>query len=176
MTKESSVPVISEVEVVEAPPVSPIVGLLGILQILVGLIGVAYGVCLLAIAINNYFLGNVGITAVLGVVVLNIAPIVFVGALLVNVGRSVRALEVSIFPWVMYGNLIALALYLLVGGAALWLTLGNLIVIVLLMTPWVRAQWWEIYREDMGPRMKEFRYSLFLIRRSPLVMLGLSIL
>ncbi|MFX0045411.1 MAG: ABC transporter permease, partial [Candidatus Hermodarchaeota archaeon] len=165
-----------EVEVVEAPPVSPIVGLLGILQILVGLIGVAYGVCLLAIAINNYFLGNVGITAVLGVVVLNIAPIVFVGALLVNVGRSVRALEVSIFPWVMYGNLIALALYLLVGGAALWLTLGNLIVIVLLMTPWVRAQWWEIYREDMGPRMKEFRYSLFLIRRSPLVMLGLSIL
>ncbi|MFX1603435.1 MAG: ABC transporter permease [Promethearchaeota archaeon] len=176
MTKDGTETVVSEVEVVEVPPVSPLVGLLGILQIIVALISIGYGVYLLSSIFIEYSLGNAGITAVLGTFVLNLGPLAFIGLLLINTGRSIRALEVSNFPWVLYGNLIAIGIYLLLGGLALWLTLVNIIPMVLVMMPSVRQQWWAIYREDMGPRMKEFRYSLFLIRRSPLVLLGLSII
>ncbi|MBS3795416.1 MAG: ABC transporter permease [Candidatus Thorarchaeota archaeon] len=42
--------------------------------------------------------------------------------------------------------------------------------------PKVRSFWIPSYIEDMKPRLRELRYSLYLIRKSPLVLIGLVII
>ncbi|UCH05974.1 MAG: ABC transporter permease [Candidatus Thorarchaeota archaeon] len=44
------------------------------------------------------------------------------------------------------------------------------------MTPAARSYWWALFVEDTRPRIKEIRYSLYLVRRSPLVVAGIIIL
>ena len=52
----------------------------------------------------------------------------------------------------------------------------NFLAIIMLMTPQIRASWWGLYLEDMSPRAKETRYTLYLIRKSPLVVVGIVII
>lgn len=176
MARKTSETVVSEVEVVEVVPVSAMVRVLGIVQVLVGIISVSYGSLAFALAVYDLILANVNYIAVISVVILTTGPLVLLGLFLVNIGQSVRSLETSAFSWVIYGNLISIFLYLLLGGFAVWLTLANVFAIVLLMTPAARSYWWALFVEDTRPRIKEIRYSLYLIRRSPLVMAGISIL
>jgi len=46
----------------------------------------------------------------------------------------------------------------------------------LLFVPSIKKYWWDLFKEDMGPKAKETRYMLFLIRRSPLVIAGFIII
>ena len=56
------------------------------------------------------------------------------------------------------------------------LALLPLIPIFTLFQPAVEAYWYPNFKEDMTPRMKETRYSLMLVRRSPLVVVGILII
>ncbi|MHA2433980.1 MAG: ABC transporter permease [Candidatus Thorarchaeota archaeon] len=176
MTRKASETVVSEIEAVEIVPVSPMVRVLGIVQVLVGIISASYGFYAFASVVYDLILATEGIVSVIGVGIFTAAPLVVLGLFLVNIGRSVRSLETSAFAWVIYSNLISILLYFLVGGLAVWLTLGNVLAIALLMTPAARSYWWALFVEDTRPRIKEIRYSLYLIRRSPLVMAGITIL
>jgi peptide/nickel transport system permease protein len=99
-----------------------------------------------------------------------------IGALLLPIGLGVRDLENWAFPWVLYSNLIAILLFLVNGGFMVYIAVFNLMAIIMLMTPQVRASWWNLFREDMAPRAKETRYTLYLIRKSPLVVAGIVII
>jgi len=99
-----------------------------------------------------------------------------IGILLLPVGLGVRDLENWAFPWVLYSNSIAILLFIINAGFVMYIGLFNLFAIIILMTPQVRASWWRLFREDMAPRAKETRYTLYLIRKSPLVVTGIIII
>ena len=94
----------------------------------------------------------------------------------ISSANSVRKLEFWNFISVVYSNVITMILSLLIGDIMLLLVVGNVLNIALIMRPSVRKHWWGLFMEDMGPRMKETRYSLYLIRKSPLVLIGIVIL
>jgi peptide/nickel transport system permease protein len=54
---------------------------------------------------------------------------------------------------------------------------GAIVIQLLLMfIPSVRYFWFEEFQEDTRPRIKETRFTLFLIRKSPLVVVGIVII
>lgn len=67
-------------------------------------------------------------------------------------------------------------LAILAGGLVPFISIANIVMICLLFVPVIKEHWWEIFKEDMGPRSKETKYSLYLIRRSPLVVAGVIII
>ncbi|TFG33153.1 ABC transporter permease subunit [Candidatus Thorarchaeota archaeon] len=75
--------------------------------------------------------------------------------------------------------------YLYILLAAIYLTMGliglifNLMIIVQLIfmfLPSVRFFWFDEFQEDTKPRIKETRFTLHLIRKSPLVVVGILII
>jgi peptide/nickel transport system permease protein len=98
------------------------------------------------------------------------------GLWLFGIGRSVYRVNAHDFPWIIYSNIIYMGLLFLIGGFLPYLAVASLLPILLLFTPSARSYWWQLFKEDLGPRMKELRYSLYLIRRSPLVVIGLAII
>jgi peptide/nickel transport system permease protein len=160
--------------VVEKAP--RMVRVLGIVQSLIGLIAIGAGVLILIPVAVSYFAGELLFGPLAGTLILKTIPLAFFGMWLFNIGRSVYRINAHDFPWVIYANLIFIALLFLIGGFVPYLAIGSLIAILLLFTPSARSYWWKLFREDLGPRMKELRYSLYLIRRSPLVVIGLFII
>lgn len=121
-------------------------------------------------------LEDIEVVGFLGNLFIIFLPILFLGFFMIRIGFSVRKMEVGSFTWVIYGNFILIALFFLGGGILPYVGIANLIPLILLMTPAVRTHWWELFREDMGPRAKETKYTLYLIRRSPLVVAGIIII
>ncbi|MFQ5833344.1 MAG: ABC transporter permease [Candidatus Thorarchaeota archaeon] len=154
----------------------PMVRILGLYQAIAGLIGAVAGLIVLAPMIVGYIALEIGIAFVLGTLVLNTLPLILLGLWLYSIGRSILKLDTGAFSSVMYGNLIYMGLLLLVGGWLPFMIPIYVVAILILMIPSARAYWWQLFREDLGPRMKELRYSLYLIRRSPLVIAGLIII
>ena len=152
------------------------VRILGLVQLIVGLVGIGAGLFLIASGLLPYINVEIGLANALSIIVLQGLPVLLFGGLLFNVGRAILSLDTWAFSWVMYGNVIVAVLYFLIGGWLPFLLIGNAIAFVLLFTPGARAYWWQLFREDLGPRMKELRYSLYLIRRSPLVVGGVIII
>ncbi|MGY5881155.1 MAG: ABC transporter permease [Candidatus Thorarchaeota archaeon] len=99
-----------------------------------------------------------------------------IGILLIPIGLGALNLENWAFPYVLYINSLAILLFLINGGFMINIALLNLLAIIMLMTPQIRATWWDLFMEDMAPRAKETRYTLFLIRKSPLVVTGIIII
>lgn len=163
----------AEVVVEKAPQM---VRVLGIFQAIVGLVGIAAGVLLLAPLVEPMIAGTVNLGIVGGTLVLNTIPMVFLGYWLFSIGKSVYRVFAHDFPWIIYSNFIYIGLLFLIGGLLPWLAILSVIAMLLLFIPSARSYWWRLFREDMGPRMKELRYSLYLIRRSPLVVAGLAIM
>lgn len=152
------------------------VRMLSYVQIATGLVAMLVGLGLIIIASINAALGTIGVGGLFGVLIVQLLPFALLGTFLFFLGQELRALEEWAFPWVIYGNLIVIVAYFLLAPNLALISLVNLIPIILLFTPRVREHWFELFREDMKPRIKETRYSLYLIRRSPLVVVGLVII
>ncbi len=155
---------------------SKAINMFAIAQIIVALIGMGTGIFGFVNSYNLYVDGSVPLVGALGAFFTIAIPMVVVGLLLVRIGLDVRKLETYAFSWVIYGNLIMSVLTLLAGGVFVYSSLFNLLMLVLLFVPSVKEYWWDLFREDMGPRAKETRYMMYLIRRSPLVIGGVFII
>jgi peptide/nickel transport system permease protein len=162
--------------VIDYEKVRPWARALGTFQAIVGLAGLAIGLIILAPFVAGFIAVEFGISAVLGVLVLNTLPLVLLGLWLVSIGRSILRLDTGAFSLVIYANLLYIGIEFLVGGIAPYLAIANVVAILMLFIPSVRSYWWVLFREDLGPRAKELKYSLYLIRRSPLVVAGLVII
>ncbi len=164
-----------EVEIVEekAPQM---VRFVGIFQSIIGLVAMGVGVLLLAPLVGPFIAGEINFGSFAGILILNTMPMILFGLWLFNIGRSVYKVFAHEFPWIIYANIIYFGLLVWIGGSLPYLAIGSLVAILLLFTPSVRSYWWKLFKEDLGPRMKELRYSLYLIRRSPLVVVGVVII
>jgi len=143
--------------------------ILGFINVIAGFVNILNAVLLYDMGIINEF------SLMVNIATGSIAAIV-IGILLLPIGLGVRDLENWAFPWVLYINLLAILLFLVNGGFIVYIGLFNLFAIIMLMTPQVRTFWWGLYKEDMAPRAKETRYTLYLIRKSPLVVAGIVII
>jgi peptide/nickel transport system permease protein len=79
------------------------------------------------------------------------------------------ATAVLIFEGIRWSNILVIAL-------APSLALLPLIPIFTLFQPAVEEYWYPNFKEDITPRIKETRFSLSLIRKSPLVVAGIIII
>jgi len=152
------------------------VNMFAITQVIVALIGIGTGFMAFVNSYNLYVEGLVPLVGALGAFFTNAIPMFVVGLLLIRIGLDVRKLETYAFTWVIYGNLIMGVLILLAGDVFIVSSLFNILMFVLLFVPSIKEHWWDLFREDMGPRAKETRYMLYLIRRSPLVIGGVIII
>ena len=154
----------------------PAVNLLSLVQIIVSLAAVVGGIAIFGEVYLAFVADDVALVTVLGALFIILLPVLAVAFLLTRVGLATRKLEIWSFPWVIYGNLIMAGLMLIAGGIGFYFALACLLPIVVLFVPAVRDYWWDLFREDMGPRAKETKYTLYLIRRSPLVVAGIIII
>jgi peptide/nickel transport system permease protein len=144
--------------------------------IILGFINVIAG---FANILNAYILfayGTINQMALFATIATGTLSGIAIGMLLLPIGLGVRNLENWSFPYVLYINLFAILLFWINGGFMMYVALFNLFAIIMLMTPQVRASWWSLFMEDMAPRAKETRYTLYLIRKSPLVVVGIMII
>ncbi len=154
----------------------PWVMLLAYFAIILGFIDVISGFISLLYDYIFFAWGSYNVMGLFGSLATGTLPAIVFGILLIPLGLGIRDLENWAFPWILYGNLIVIALFLIKGGFIVFIALFNLIAIIMLMTPQVRASWWRLFMEDMAPRAKETRYTLYLIRKSPLVVGGIIII
>ncbi len=99
------------------------------------------------------------------------------GYITYRISIAVKKTEMWAFANSMYVNILVIVVYMslgLIGLALAALPLLSLILIFVFQD--VKNYWFPNFREDMGPRMKETRYSLYLLRRSPLVVGGVVVL
>ncbi|MHA1926463.1 MAG: ABC transporter permease [Candidatus Thorarchaeota archaeon] len=173
MEEDLSQTTVTEIEVPPLEEFEPKGRIIGLFQIAVAVFAIGLSLTRLAF---EFLSPDTNLGLQLGMIVLNVAPVVLAAMYMINAGKSVRRSEFWTFISVIYSNLIVMILSLLIGGIMLPLIVGNVVAIALIMRPSVRKYWWGLFMEDMGPRMKETRYSLYLIRKSPLVIIGISIL
>jgi peptide/nickel transport system permease protein len=163
-------------DVLPTEEASQSINMLSVVQIIAAIIGIGTG----SIAfLNSFYLwldGSVALVGTLGSFFTIAIPTFVVGLLLIRIGLDVRRFESYAFSWMIYGNLIMGGLILLAGSPFIISAAANLLVLVLLFVPSIKQHWLELFREDMGPRAKETRYMLYLIRRSPLVVAGIFII
>jgi peptide/nickel transport system permease protein len=152
------------------------VSFLTVLQIVVVVLNIGASLIVFGTIYVDFVADNVALVTLLGALFIVVLPTLVLAVLLIRVGLAARKLETWSFPWVIYGNFIMAGLMLLAGGIATYFAIASLIPIIALFIPAVREYWWELFREDMGPRAKETKYTLYLIRRSPLVVAGIIII
>ncbi|MFX1560294.1 MAG: ABC transporter permease [Promethearchaeota archaeon] len=172
------------------------------LQIIVSLFAIASGAY---ITLGNVLLWIQSVAGVTWIVLPAEIAIYFipglvslvVGYLALRIGIAVRNMEMWAFSSLLYSNIIlevvlltstlGIAISFLVLEGIRWsnillialapcLILVPLLPIFTLFQPDVELYWYPNFREDMTPRMKEFRFSLTLIRKSPLVVVGIVII
>ena len=119
------------------------------------------------------------------------------GYLALRIGIAIRNMEMWAFSSLIYSNILLeivlltstlgiVTTFLVVEGIRwsniLLITLAPSLVIIplvpifTLFQPEVEKYWYPNFKEDMTPRMKELRYSLMLVRKSPLVVAGIVII
>lgn len=165
---------ISGTQEVEETPIA--VKVFSFLQIVVAVLAMIMGGAAFYTQFNLFIAERIPLVGLLGTLFIVATPLIVIGFLMIRVAMAVRILESWSFPWVIYGNAILIFLSILAGGVAILATINYALMIIWLFVPEVKEQWWELFKEDMGPRTKETKYSLFLIRRSPLVIAGVIII
>ncbi len=80
------------------------------------------------------------------------------------------------FSGTLYMSLISIVVFATIGVVGLPFILISIIQIVFLFLPGVKVFWLSEYIEDMKPRAKETRFTLHLVRKSPLVVAGIIII
>ncbi|MDF1541153.1 MAG: ABC transporter permease, partial [Candidatus Thorarchaeota archaeon] len=102
--------------------------------------------------------------------------ILILGWLGLQVSFGIKEMSPPSFSWAMYLNIAMIVISLTLGFFTIPFVVVSVILIVLLFTPEVKNYWYPEYMEDMRPRMKETRYSMYLIRKSPLVLIGVVVI
>ena len=168
---------ISGTGVVEETP--PAVNAFSLVQIIVAFFAISLGAWTFINTYGLYVADDVALVSLLGSLLIIALPTIVVALLMIRVAMATRTLETWSFPWVIYGNIILIALAFLGNGLTLIGFIAGIVFLVpifLLFVPAIKEQWFDLFKEDMGPRAKETRYSLYLIRRSPLVVVGVIII
>ena len=98
------------------------------------------------------------------------------GWLGLQVSFGIKDMSPPSFSWAMYLNIAVIVIALTLGVFGIPFVIVSVILILLLFTPDIKTYWYTEYMEDMRPRMKETRYSIYLIRKSPLVVAGVIII
>ncbi len=158
--------------------------MLRFLELLVSIATIGYGLIVLVGGISYPILRSVGIISTDIPELAMLTGQLFLGFLAIglgfgtyNVDKSLKEYDVWAFSNTLYLNLILLVLYAIIGGlAGLILIIIAIPPLLFLFLPHVREFWFPSFREDLTPRLKEIRYSLYLIRKSPLVLAGIVIL
>ncbi len=124
------------------------------------------------------FIGVVEVPTYLGTYIFHALFSVVLGFFTIQLVSPVNEKEPSSFSWCIYVSLPTLVFMLLLPMEIGYpLLIFNLLLMILVaFPPEVRGLWITEFLEDMSPRMKETRYSLYLIRKSPLVVIGIIII
>lgn len=172
------------------------------LQIIVSLIAIASGAAIVFGTVLIWIQSIAGVTWVVlpeGIGLFFIPGLVslVIGYLALRIGIAIRNMELWAFSSMLYTNILleivlltstlGIATAVLVLEGIRWsnillialspsLILIPLLPIFTLFQPDVELYWYPNFREDMTPRMKELRFSLTLIRKSPLVVVGIVII
>ena len=171
------------------------------LQIAVSLIAIASGAYILIGNVLGWIQSFVGATwfvlpEEMGLYLIHGLALFVLGYLALRSGLAIHKMEMWAFSSLLYINtLVEIFLLLSTLGIAIsvlvleGVTSSNILLIALapslilvpllpvftLFQPDVQMYWYPNYVEDMTPRVKEFRFSLSLIRKSPLVVAGIVI-
>ena len=153
---------------------------LGVMQIIVSITGLIFGGLIIfggfAIIIQN-MIGiyvvtpeYVSLFAVQALIALVFGYITF------RIGNSMLDYEIWSYSAAFYLDIILTLVFLTTGFLGLILAPISILPVLLLFQPKVKPYWYPTFREDLTPRLKEIRYSLHLVRRSPLVVAGIVII
>ncbi len=102
--------------------------------------------------------------------------LVVLGYMNLKIGRAFMKSEPWAFSSSLYMNLLCGLVLYTIGPLGFVPALLSLVLILMLFAPSVKKVWYEEFREDMGPRTKELKYSLHLVRKSPLVVVGIVVI
>ena len=94
----------------------------------------------------------------------------------VSIGDLLVIGDTQAFSWTLYANVLYILVFLLVPELTVYVIPPCVLALLVLFLPGVRRLWWAEFKEDMKPRLKEMRYSLYLVGKSPLVVAGIAII
>ncbi len=124
------------------------------------------------------FFGSVEVPEYLGLYIFHALFSVVLGFFTIQLTKPIGEKEPSSFSWSLYLSVPTIIFLLLlpttIGYPLLIFSLS--LIVLISFPPGVRSLWSHEFVEDMKPRLKETRYSLYLIRKSPLVVVGIIII
>jgi peptide/nickel transport system permease protein len=176
--------------------------LLAILQIAVSLVAIISGAFILISNMVGWIQSIAEVTWLVipeefGLYIVHGLASIVVGYLALRIGIAIYRLEMWAFSSLLYSNIlleivllsstIGIAINFLVLEGIRWsniifiaatpiLAMVPLIPIFALFQSGVEQYWYPNFKEDMEPRIRETRFSLRLIRKSPLVVAGIVII
>jgi len=101
--------------------------------------------------------------------------LVVIGYMNLKSGRAISRGDAWAYSSSLYMNAVTGVILLTIGPLGLLPAVGVFALVLALFAPSVKSYWYREFREDMGPRGKELRFSFHLLRRSPLVIVGILI-
>ncbi|MFW9954525.1 MAG: ABC transporter permease [Candidatus Thorarchaeota archaeon] len=102
--------------------------------------------------------------------------VLVIGYVMFRIALAVDGLHIWAFSMSMYLNTFLIVVYLTIGTIGIPLIALSLFSIILLFLPAIRGYWYPSFKEDMAPRAKETRFTIHLILKSPLVVVGIIII
>ncbi|RLI60565.1 MAG: hypothetical protein DRO93_06710 [Candidatus Thorarchaeota archaeon] len=160
-------------------PISGPAKTLSYLEIVLGIVSIVIGLSAIVGAFVGFIMAATGLESAVPAFLLGwpfqALVLIGIGYASVNNGRAMLGYDTYAFSSSFYMDIFLIIVALTIGPLGFLLIGVSLLCIILLFVPAVKAHWYEEFREDMGPRTKEFRYSLHLVRKSPLVVAGIII-
>ena len=153
--------------------------ILAFLQIFVGVLVTVFGGIIILGNLTYGVMGAFGEVLppeTLGTYALQSVILLVLGLLLFRAALAIMEMDSFAFSSSLYLNIFTLLISLTAGIIGLFFATLSFITILLLFTPSVKLYWYDAFKEDMVPRIKETRYSLHLVRKSPLVVLGILLI
>ncbi|MFW9788791.1 MAG: ABC transporter permease [Candidatus Thorarchaeota archaeon] len=154
--------------------------LLSILQIVFVMIGLIIGgtvfVGNLAYAIQIFFGADIIPPAFLGAWTLQALLLLVLSFFLLRANRGIMDRLPDAFGTSFYLYIFLAVIYATLGLIGLIIVTFIGLQLLLMFLPGVRYFWWEEFQEDTKPRIKETRFTLHLVRKSPLVVAGIIII
>ncbi len=103
--------------------------------------------------------------------------LVFLSILNIGNARGILKSDTGAYASAFQLNLLSVGILVTTGPLGLVLAvLGLAVIACYILPPSIKTVWYPEFREDLGPRLKEMRYTLHLVKKSPLVVLGIVIL
>ncbi|MHA1217034.1 MAG: hypothetical protein ACTSPX_06930, partial [Candidatus Thorarchaeota archaeon] len=153
--------------------------ILSYLEIVLGVVSIAIGFLAIVGAFVGFIMAAMGLESAVPSFLLGwpfqAFVLIGIGYASVNNGRAMLGYDTYAFSSSFYMDIFLIIVALTIGPLGFLLIGVSLLCVILLFVPAVKVHWYEEFREDMGPRTKEFRYSLHLVRKSPLVVAGIII-